>query len=240
MLSSSWNPLFVFVVALILTAGCSTTPEERKGLPIEDPFGNFYPDVDKSQSNLVLRTKRGNQSLEVELPRETSTNLVMPITPQFRGDEPQGFAGPGGIDSRYDNRRPIMTDREIASSFPQAISGSEAERAAIEEGLGVAPSLEDQPDNDLSYLAKVDRAKQLYRKGRFEAALLEVDNLIRSYPTSPRLYEMKGTLLDRMGFGDLAIQAWRQSLRLNPRNPTLLRHVKRRERTKEIGKGAGG
>jgi len=74
--------------------------------------------------------------------------------------------------------------------------------------------------------------KQLYRVARYEAALLEVDELLVVYPTDSKIHEMRGTLLDRLGRTDLAIRSWNQAIRLNPGNESLRRFVERRANTK--------
>jgi len=82
---------------------------------------------------------------------------------------------------------------------------------------------------DQSYLAKVDVVKQLFRNNRHEATLIEIDKLIKDYPTNAKLYEMRGTVLDRMGYKDLALRSWKQSLEFRPNQLPLKKIVDRRE-----------
>lgn len=55
-----------------------------------------------------------------------------------------------------------------------------------------------------------------------------------SYQTDPRLHQMRGTLLDRMGRTELAIKAWQQALRFDQGNQTLRRFVDRREQKRSM------
>jgi Flp pilus assembly protein TadD len=103
-----------------------------------------------------------------------------------------------------------------------------AARREVETELGVAPTEEDLARSDKSYLGAVDRIKLLFREGRFEASLLEAEELLKVYPMDSRLHEMRGTLLDRLGYADLARQSWRQSLKLKPGNEALRRFLENR------------
>ena len=90
------------------------------------------------------------------------------------------------------------------------------------------------PAADYSYLAALDHIKQLYKGARYEAALLEIDELVRAYPTDPKIYEMRGTLLDRLGRGDLAIKSWNQALRFDPGNQSLRRFIERKQQKRSL------
>jgi Flp pilus assembly protein TadD len=76
--------------------------------------------------------------------------------------------------------------------------------------------------------------KQLFRNGRFEASLIEVDHLVKLYPTSGRLFEMRGTLLDRLGYGKLAVRSWKQALEFEPRNLSLKKMIEKREAQRNV------
>jgi len=112
-------------------------------------------------------------------------------------------------------------------------------RRDIEKDLGLMGVAEDTPLPEQSYLGAIDQVKQLYRAGRFEAALVEVDDLLRLYPTDPKLYEMRGTLLDRLGKFDLAIRSWKQALRLEPTNTSLRKVVERKNAVRSLASPQG-
>ena len=196
--------------------------------PIQNPFNNDYYSQDHAaDNNIILRSKKGDRSVEVELPGDANqmSDFVVPMSPEFKNQS--GNEGDSnGLDTRYTTQRPTMTDREIASSLPQS-PDLDGRRQTIEAGLGVTPAADSLPDTDRSYLAGVDRIKQLFKLGRYEAALLETDGLLRLYPTDAKLYQMRGTLLDRTGRNDMAIRSWQQALRFDPNNVSLKRLVDR-------------
>lgn len=233
---------FVCVFAIALTSGCSSMrgfmaidPQQQKNTPIANPFGNYYQNGQGPKDNIILRTKKGDRSVEVELPGSSAemTDFQIPISPAFRDDRRRSPASAGynsepSIDDSYRDRVPSITDREIAQTFPQGRPEDDGNRREVEAGLGLVPAEDPTPQAEHSYLAALDHVKQLYKGARYEAALLELDELIRSYPTDPKIYEMRGTLLDRLGKTDLALRSWNQALRFNPANQTLRRFVERR------------
>ncbi len=218
--------------------GCSTTKSvlaieatEGERQPIHNPFGNYQLDGESRKDPYVVRTRKGDRSIEVELPSGYGemSDFVVPVNPAFRDTE---RAGTG---NDYLARKPSSTDREITSGFAQNGSPEdESSRTEIEQQLGVIPSERGTPESDRSYLAGIDQVKRLFRDSRFEAALLEVDDLLREYPTDPKLHEMRGTLLDRSGRTDLALRSWEQALRLNPGNASLRKFVERKQQKRSL------
>jgi len=249
-------------IVLLGHSGCSTTKDvlairssDADARPIQNPFGDFYENEknDPNQS-MILRTKKGDRSVEIELPRsdQNMTDFVIPVSPSFK-DSGRSIASSGGggntdntnamqFDSAsasgqtddFKARPPTPTDREIERTFPQSKPEDEDKRHDIETGLGLVPAQDQTPQQDMSYLASSDHIKQLYKFGRFEAAVLATDDLIRSYPTDPKLYEMRGTLLDRLGKPDLALKSWNQALRFEPTNAALRKFVERRAQRRSI------
>jgi Flp pilus assembly protein TadD len=137
-------------------------------------------------------------------------------------------------DEGYRDRAPGISDREITNSLPQGTKDAEGQRRDIENGLGLSPLEESAPAADKSYLALLDHVKQLYKTARYEAALLELDEMVRAYPTDSKLYEMRGTLFERTGRVDLALKSWNQSLRLDPENQSLRRFVERKQQKRSV------
>lgn len=235
--------LTLMAVELPLT-GCSTArsffavkdPNEANG-PIRNPFGDYDPGKGDATQNLVLRTRKGDRAVEVELPAGSAqmTDLVIPVAPAFNetssGRSPASVVDDGT--DTYQAQAPTMADREITRAFPQASAENEATRRDIEQGLGLVPTQDSTPEAAQSYLGAIDHLKSLYKAGRYEAALVETDSLIRQYPTAPKLYQMRGTLLDRVGQTDLAIKNWKQALQFDPSNATLQKFVDRRSRAME-------
>jgi hypothetical protein len=236
--------LLFFGVASALS-GCSATrsllamdpPETRPG-PIANPFiGYSHSGVAPSRESLVVRSRKGDRSLELELPGSAAdwSDLKIPLSPTFQEGlrEPAsahpGIPGDGALgEGAYRGRKISAVDREILKTLPRPDAATDAARRDIERDLGLMGARDDVPEPEQSYLGAIDQIKQLYKGGRFEAALLEVDDLLRVYPTDPKLYEMRGTLLDRLGKFDLAVLSWRQALRIDPTNASLKRVVEKK------------
>jgi tetratricopeptide (TPR) repeat protein len=230
----------------LLYPACSTvksvlavSPHDNQSKPIQNPFGDFYSAAENNKQNIVLRTKKGDRSVEVELPGggQDMTDFVVPVSPAFseKGRSPASVDPSGsGIDETYHDRAPSYTDREIANTFPQGTADTDNRRRDLESSMGVVPSDNDRPDSDRSYLSALDHVKQLFKTGRYEAALMDLDGMVRQYPTDPKVYEMRGTLLDRLGHTDLALKSWNQALRLEPSNLALKRFVERKEQKRGL------
>ena len=194
--------------------------------PIDNPFAESKWKDSENNGNVTLRTRRGDQSVEVEIPNRYSSDLQVPMNPQFSTNNERDT---NGIDYSYTNLKPTMGDREIASTFGATGSvNDEKRKREIEQSLGLQES-DDLPNMDQSYLAKIDVVKQLFRNNRHEAALIEIDKMVKDYPTNAKLYEMRGSVLDRMGYKDLALRSWKQSLEFRPNQLALKKIVDRRE-----------
>jgi tetratricopeptide (TPR) repeat protein len=128
-----------------------------------------------------------------------------------------------------------ISDRDIIQTFPQGLADLEAQQD-LEKSLFLRPSedpavLTDGP----SYLVAMDRIKNFFKLGRYEAALLETDRLIKVYQTDPKIYEMRGTLLENLGQHELAMKAWNQSFHINPKNLSLKKFIERKQLLINLG-----
>ena len=233
------------ILVLILTALAAAASDEFR--PISNPFVGYNNREDRPDT-LILRNKRGSSVVEVEVPRsgEGVSEFVIPISPSTKFSGGRAPASDGSDLYSNDpttpdavaggparNQTPSVSDREITRTFPQGLMEDDPRRRDIEEDLGLVRSADDIERNR-SYLAGVDFIKRLYRAGRYEAALLETDSMLKAYPTNPKLYEMRGTLLDRIGQSDLAIAAWKQALRFSPKNESLKRFIERKEQKRGL------
>ncbi len=233
-LAATGRAFALTLVALAAAPACSTmgtvfaTQQKKTDGPITNPFDG-YTAAGSAENGTVFRTRKGDQSFEVAFPDQTSKldQVSMP-TRTAAGDESIP------VDDPYKNRKPAIADREITESFPKNGGEFEGDRDDIERTLGVMPSADSTPHADKSYLAGLDRIKRLYRDGRYEASLLEVEDLLVDFPTAPKLYEMRGTLLDRLGRGELAIRSWQQALRLEPKNASLKKYLDRKRATRGL------
>lgn len=198
--------------------------------PIENPFGISH--APSTEEGMTLRTKNGDRSFEVQLPAERGvSDVLVPMSPEY------GIGGnrapANELDSRYESMKSQPSDREIAGTFTRTNPETDLRRSNIETGLGLKAS-DELPNMDQSFLAKVDVVKQLYKMGRYEAALLELDQLVRAYPTNAKLYEMRGTVFDRLGYRDLAMKSWKQALEFQPGNASLARLIEKRSTQRSI------
>jgi tetratricopeptide (TPR) repeat protein len=203
--------------------------------PIHNPF-DLYSWNQMKQENIILRTKKGERSVEIELPGSTAdmTDFVVPLAPSFREKNTSSRYEEGTLDEKYNDKPPGITDREITRKFASLSTPEDGKRREVETELGVIPADPEDLESNKSYLAAIDRIKQLYKKSRYEAALLEMDDMLRLYPMDAKVYQMRGTLLDRIGKPDLAIRSWNQALKFDPSNASLKRFVERKQQKRSF------
>lgn len=231
----------------LAVSGCATLqsifapgPDNRTNTPIRDPFGDppaaGEPGSPESDGGaMIFRSRRPDGSVELEVPRGAAgvTDFVLPSSSLPAGALQRPASSPGGDgpgkDESYLNHPPTLADREITHEFSQGAPEDQRTRSRIERGLGLMATDDATPDRSRSYLGALDHIRQLYHATRYEAALIETDALIRDYPTAPRLYEMRGTLLDRLGHEELALRSWNQALRFDPGNASLRAFIERRQ-----------
>ncbi len=224
--------------------------EDQKRSPIHNPFGALYAQTvpeGSGNGNVILRTRQntpqGNRSVEIEIPSQTAglTDLAIPVSSALASSPQRGPASAWGQNSSdslaalesskaYQGLAPTLADREITRNFPQSTSANLAQQTEIEMGLGLVPAQDSIPEASESYLGALDQIKVLYRTGRFEAALIETDRLVKQYPTSPQIHQMRGTLLERVGQNELALKSWKQALELEPSNESLRKFIDRKEK----------
>src|SRR4051812_10371258 len=102
-----WGSVRYFNLALIIicsigATGCTTLRSifvvdgnDGKTKPIANPFNDFYSGgKNEPNQNIILRTKKGDRSVEVELPGDHAqmSDFVIPMSPAFR-DGPRGSSG---------------------------------------------------------------------------------------------------------------------------------------------------
>ena len=246
--TSFWQVNLVCVLLLLSLGGCSSVssifgPGKEDAKPISNPFAEYRASSKgDSAQNIVLRTRKGDRAVEVEFPADTQelSDFTVPVSPAFKEGRSTASAqtsdsGSDLIDDSFKNRPPTPADREITSAFPQSVGEDGGRRSSIERSLNLAPTDEESSgEKSLSYLAALDHIKQLYRNMRYEAALMETDDLLKTFPTDSKLYQMRGTLLDRLGRRELAIKSWNQALRFDPSNESLRRFVDRKQANRVV------
>lgn len=234
---ASYSKLASAVLLLILVGACASSKQDAMA-PIDNPFKGFDRESENQTNAIRFKTTHGDSSYEVAVPNSGDSDLVVPFTENgVKGKRAIASEGQG-IDYQYRESKQTMADREIASTFNQgADSETNNKRAEIENDLGLEAN--ESGAMSESYLAKIDVVKQLFRAARFEAALIELDRLVQVYPNNAKLYEMRGTVLDRLGYSDLAIKSWRQALEFNPSRLGLKKLVEKREQQRNIASERG-
>lgn len=74
----------------VLASSCASILGREKTKPIQNPFGDVYPGAaaDPNQA-LILRTKKGDRSVEVQMPGSAAqmSDFVIPVSPAFQDTE---------------------------------------------------------------------------------------------------------------------------------------------------------
>ncbi len=99
----------------------------------------------------------------------------------------------------YEVRIPLGSPVELPTAADQELLGKEPAAAA--------------PRSFLATLAKVS---EMYAAHRYEMALIEVVDLEAQYPKEARIPAMKGSLYQKLGKTQLARDAWKKALELDP------------------------
>jgi hypothetical protein len=230
---ATYSKFMMALVAVVSISACSSQSKlTDRNRPIDNPFSESGWEADAGSKNITFRTKKGDESVEVEIPHQYESDLTVPMGSQR--SPASAVTEKAGIDYGYVGLKPTMGDREIASTFNSNASVEDEKRKReIEQGLGLQET-GDLPNIDESYLGKMDVVKQLFRNKRYEASLIEIDKMIHDYPTDSKLYEMRGTVLDRMGYRDLALRSWKQSLEFKPEQMALKKIVDKREAQRSV------
>ena len=104
----------------------------------------------------------------------------------------------------YEVRVPLGPPVEAPTAADQELMGKEAKGAP--------------PKSYLSTLAKI---AEMYASHRYELALIEAVDLGQQYPTEARVEAMKGSLFQKLGKTELARNAWKKALELDPTDVTV-------------------
>lgn len=104
----------------------------------------------------------------------------------------------------YEVRVPLGPPVEAPTLADQELMGKEAKGAP--------------PKSYLSTLAKI---AEMYASHRYELALIETVDLGQQYPKEARVEAMKGSLFQKLGKTELARNAWKKALELDPTDVTV-------------------
>jgi tetratricopeptide (TPR) repeat protein len=179
--------------------------EEERSSAITYPFYERDESIgqDRPDDKFVIRTLSGSTEYTVEIPQGAKEyDVEVPIAKNSpdAGDTPRP-------------RNFSLTDRELVADMPK-LEGAGDDQALTDKMLGVAPK--EGPGQSPSYVLGIEKISKLYRENKFEVALIEINNLLSYYPTSTKLYKMKGTVLLKLGNYQLAEKSWTRAYQLSP------------------------
>lgn len=228
------SKFIIALFAVVVIGGCAgKSGQSDRVRPIDNPFSESgWTSGESASKSITLRTKRGDESVEVEIPNQYDSDLTVPMGGDRAPASESGLKA--GVDYSYSALKPTMADHEIATTFNSTGNFEDEKRKReIEQSLGLQES-DELPKLDESYLGRLDVVKQLFKSKRYEASLIEIDKLIHQYPTDSKLFEMRGTVLDRLGYRDLALRSWKQSLEFKPDQIALKKLVDKRETQRNV------
>lgn len=149
---------------------------------------------------------------------DASQNLVFRTR---KGDRAVEVEVPGGATQVSNVSIPVAAAFAEPDAAPGSETGSKTETAA-------------EYESSAAYISGLERLKAYFRAGRYELGVMETDSMLRLYPVAPRLHQMRGTLLERIGHRSLAIKSWRRALELDPGNAPLRQYVEQREQGRSL------
>jgi len=113
--------------------------------------------------------------------------------------------------------KPQFTDRELVKAMPRLPTPND--QGLVEGAFGVGQA--EGPTQSPSYTMHIAKINKLYLAKQYEYALIEINNLLTYYPTSPKLHKMKGTILLKLRNYQLAERAWARGYDLAPNDLAL-------------------
>jgi tetratricopeptide (TPR) repeat protein len=109
--------------------------------------------------------------------------------------------------------------------MPKVNAQTEAELALLNKAFGVGEK--DGPKQSPSYIMGIAKINGYYKERNYEYALIEINNLLTYYPTSEKLYKMKGTVLVKLGNLELAEKSWLRASELDPTDAVVRKGIDR-------------
>lgn len=109
------------------------------------------------------------------------------------------------------NRR---TDNEIVGAARTIDERHAKDMGELDRDLGLTPS--EKSESSPSYISTMQEIKALYKDREYEAALVETNEALRSFPKSAKLLTMKGTLHQKLNNIELATAAYERAFAIEP------------------------
>ncbi len=184
-----------------------------------DPIGLNGPA--SSDDKFVIRTMAGQTEYSVEIPHAASFyDVEVPIAEMRGGGD--ALMGGNGLKP---TKNPQITDRELVANLPKLSMATREERALLDQAFGMGDA--GGPTQPPSYVMGIAKINELYRQGKYELSLIEINNLLSFFPTSSQLYKMKGTVLIKVNNLQLAERSWMRAQELSPNDPVLVKGIER-------------
>ncbi len=132
----------------------------------------------------------------------------------FEYEVPRRGTASGEAPSPEDEFRARATDSELIGSEGGMGSPLDRELGSLERELDLEPTRPPGPAPSFSLTVK--KIKNLFRKRKYQDALIETNYALEFYPQSPQLLMMKGTLHQKLQQIDLALSAYQEAFDLRP------------------------
>jgi tetratricopeptide (TPR) repeat protein len=205
-------------LALSFFAGCRTQDpyQSLATATITYPFAESATPLgtEDPEDKFIIRTMAGNTEYVVEIPKAGADyDIEVPIA-EMKGSE---------LPSKTKN--PYKTDKELVNDMPKVNAQTEAELALLNKAFGVGEK--DGPKQSPSYIMGIAKINGYYKERNYEYALIEINNLLTYYPTSEKLYKMKGTVLVKLGNLELAEKSWLRASELDPTDAVVRKGIDR-------------
>ncbi len=224
-ISQSLSTFSLCLVALCL-AYCahptsSHSPRDDNPLAeghIDYPFAEDSKTIgrDGREDKLVIKSTVGQTEYELQIPGAARDYDVEVPLADMRKVGAIDTSASAEIDA---NLKPQTIDNEFAKDMPKLEDPDD--RALVEGAYGVGNA--DGPKQSPSYTLKINKINRLFLARQYELALIEINDLLAYYPTSVKLYKMKGTILVKTRNYKMAELAWSRGIELNPDDAQLRR-----------------
>jgi len=229
----------LILLAAATSGGCRSNDDDPLASQINYPFiAETAPiGINGRRDPFIMRTAVGNTEYTVEIPYNAKDyDIQVPLTNL-------DLSGPDGRAKKVSN--PAVTDREYERAMPKLDDTQGPDASVVDAAFGVGRS--EGPEQSPSYSMGVAKVNDFFKKRDFEYALIEINNLLAFYPTSPKLHKMKGTVHVRMRNLQLAELAWIRALDLDPTDTSLRKalgrlqqRIAQNERTLRSASGQDG
>ncbi len=203
----------------LLAQGCANSAnnsqEDILSGTIDYPFASRTSPLGHNgpEEKFVIKSTVGNSEYVLEIPGAARDyDIEVPLADLKRS---------GAIDTNAGSvegiSKPQFTDRELVKAMPRIPTPDD--RALVEGAFGLGQS--EGPMQSPSYTLHIAKINKLYLAKQYEYALIEINNLLTYYPTSPKLHKMKGTILLKLRNYKLAEIAWSRGYDLAPNDIAL-------------------